>query len=394
MMTTLETAVEAARSLAPLIREHAEATESERRLPEPVVRALIETGIFKLWVPSAFGGAAADPTTLYRVVEELAQADGSTGWVTTLIGSYGLLGGLLAEEAGHEIYAAPDAAVAGTLARLGIARVVDGGYRVSGHWPYASGISHATWVLGGCQIFEGDRPRLLPDGTPDGRILFFPRADVEIIDTWHTTGLRGTGSNDYRVQDVIVPARRACRLIDEPTQPDPLYLLPYVPPTVCVMAGVALGIARRALDELEALATVKPFSRSETMLREYSPSQVQIGEAEGLLRAGQAFVSQELATAWDTVSRGEPISWKQHSLLRLAGVQAASQALQVVDLASRTGGATSIRVTSPIERCLRDIRTAAQHNTLTPNNYEQSGQAFLGLGPASNGWGRDYRGGT
>jgi alkylation response protein AidB-like acyl-CoA dehydrogenase len=158
------------------------------------------------------------------------------------------------------------------------------------------------------------------------------------------------------------------------------------------MAGVALGIARRALDELEALAAVKPFARSETMLRQHSPSQVQIGEAEGLLQAGRAFVQQTLADTWETVTKGERISWKQHGQLRLAGLQAATQALQVVDLVFRTAGATSAMTTSPFERCLRDIRTSAQHSCLTPNNYEQAGQLFVGASPTDAAWCRDYRG--
>jgi indole-3-acetate monooxygenase len=393
-MTITTTVVDTVRALAPLIRDHVASIDADRRLPEPIVRALIDAGVFKLWVPRAFGGADADPLTLFQVVEELARADGSTGWVTTLIGSYGMLGGLLPEEAGQEIYAAPDAAVAGTLALLGDARVVDGGYRVSGRWPYASGIWHSTWVLGGCRLLDGETPRLRPDGQPDGVILFFPRAKVEIVDTWHTTGLRGTGSNDYEVHDVFVPARRACSRTDEPAQPGPLHTLPYVPVTICIMAGVALGIARRALDELEDLAAVKPFARSETTLGQNAPSQVQIGEAEGLLHAGRAFVCQALSDAWETVQRGERISWKQHGLLRLAGLQAVTQALQVVDLAFRTGGATSVKTTNPIERCLRDIRTAAQHNCLTPNNYQQAGQLFLGSGPSDSAWCGDYRGGS
>lgn len=392
-MTAVAPGAEAARALAPLIQERAEQIETGRRLPEPVVRALIEAGFFKLLVPRAFGGADADPLTFCRVVEELAHADGSAGWVTMLCGSYGMLGGLLPEEAGREIYSAPDAVVAGALAPNGVARVVTGGYRVTGRWSYGSGIHHSTWILGGCQLFDGDTPRLLPSGKPDMQLLFFPRSDVEIVDTWHTTGLRGTGSNDYQVQDVFVPARRACRLADEPIQPGPLHRLPYVPTTVNLMAGVALGIARRALDELEELAAVKTHARSETLLREHASAQIQIGEAEGLLRAGQAFVYQTLADAWETAKRGERIDWKQHGLLRLAGLQAVTQALQVVDLAFRTAGATAIQLASPIERCQRDIRTAAQHNCLIPGNFEHAGQLFLGFAPASNAWGRDYRSG-
>jgi indole-3-acetate monooxygenase len=140
----------------------------------------------------------------------------------------------------------------------------------------------------------------------------------KIVDTWHVTGLRGTGSHDHEVRDVFVPAHRACQLIDEPVSPGPLYTLPYVTIATILMASVALGIARHALDALEALASAKAPARSQTPLREHTYAQAQIGEAEGLLRAGQAFVYRTLEEAWDTAREGRRLTWSQHGLLRLA----------------------------------------------------------------------------
>jgi indole-3-acetate monooxygenase len=157
-MTATTATVEGVRALAPLIREHADRIESERRLPEPVVRALTEVGVFRHFVPRALGGAEADPITFCRAVEELVRADGSTGWIAMLCGSYGLLGGLLPEEAAREVYADPGAIVAGALAPTGIARLVPGGYRLSGRWSFGSGIEHSTWVLASCRLFDGRRP--------------------------------------------------------------------------------------------------------------------------------------------------------------------------------------------------------------------------------------------
>ena len=390
-MTTAAAATEAVWGLAPLVREHADLIESERRLPEPVIRALTVLGIFRSFVPRALGGAEADPVTFCRAVEELARTDGSTGWVAMLCGSCGLFGGLLPEAAAREIYADPDVIVAGTLAPTGSARVVDGGYRVRGRWSFGSGILHSTWVLGNCRVYDGEELRLTPGGAPETRLLFFPRSEVEILDTWRTGGLRGTGSHDFAVEDVFVPAHRSCRFAEAPVQPGPLYALPYIVLSTALMAGVALGIARHALDALEELATVKTPARSQALLREDPLARAQIGEAEGLLRAGQAFLYQELERTWDAVRSEGWLTRKQHGLLRLAGVQAVGLALQAVDLAFRAGGGSSIYAASPLERCLRDIRAAAQHHVLIPANYEIAGQLFLGFDLAGTFWGRDYR---
>jgi len=383
--------LEAVRAIVPTISERATSIESERRLPDAVVRALIQAGVFKLFVPRALGGGETDPVITCRVVEELSSVDGSTGWVSMLCGSYGLLSGLLPDEAAREIYADPGAIVAGSLPPNGLARTVPGGYSVSGRWPMASGINHSTWVLGNCRVFEGDTPRMTPSGTPALRVLFFPRSEVDIIDTWDVAGLRGTGSHDYQVQDLFVPAHRACGLVDEPVNPIPLYGLPYVTIATVLMASVAMGIARHALDVLEHLASTKVPSRLQTPLREHAYAQSKIGEAEGLLRAGRAFVYQTLEEAWDTVREGRRLTWAQHGLLRLAGTQAVTQALQAVDTVFRTGGASSIYASVPLERCLRDIRTAAQHHCVTPSNYEVAGQFFLGHDPSVSFWGRDFR---
>jgi indole-3-acetate monooxygenase len=391
-MTPAAASVEAARALAPLIREQADLIESERCLPPSILEALTEAGVFQFYVAQVFGGAEADPVTFCRVVEELAQADGSTGWCAMLCGSSGLFSGLLPEAAAREVFADPGAMVAGSLAPTGIARAVAGGYRLSGRWTFGSSIRHSSWVFGNCRVLDGDAPRLKPNGTPEVRILFFPQSDVEILDTWHVGGLRGTGSHDFQVQDLFVPVHRACSFAEEPVQPGPLYTLPLVTAAAALMASVALGIARHALDALEELAAVKTPARSQTVLREDPVARAQIGAAEGLLRAGRAFMYETIEQAWATALNGGRLSWKQRGLVRLAGTQAVTQALQAVDLACRTAGASSIYVSSPLERCLRDIRTAAQHHTVAPGNYELAGQLFLNFDLTGTFWGRDYRG--
>ena len=168
--------VEAAKGLAPQIQASADDIERSRRLPLPLVDAMAQAGLFRLSIPRSLGGEETDPTTLVRVVEEVSRADGAAGWCLGIGGTYGAFGGYLSADAAHEIYGSdPLVRTAGALRPFGNAVVVDGGYRVTGRWPLGSGCQHSGWIVGGCRILDGDQPRLLPNGTPLMRVLFFCR---------------------------------------------------------------------------------------------------------------------------------------------------------------------------------------------------------------------------
>lgn len=374
------TPIEAARALGPLIRECAEEIEQERRLPSRLVAAIANAGLFRLLVPRELGGDGAGPLTFLRLVEAISEVDGATGWCVMIGGGLGMFAGLLPETAAQEIYGSDPAAItAGTFRANGVATAVEGGYRVSGQWPMASGIPHCNWVVGGCRILDGDQPRAGPDGAPVTRLLFFPLGAVEVLDTWRSAGLRGTGSHDFRVSDVFVPAARSCSFREPPVHPGPLYALPPIAIFAAFIAAVPLGIARHAIDALAELAGVKKPTWSSNALREKAMAQARVGEAEALLRSGRAFLYETVAESWEVVMAGGRLSWQQKALLWLASTQATAAASQAVDLMFSTGGATSVYATSPLERCLRDIRTAAQHVCVTPTNYELAGQALLGF---------------
>jgi alkylation response protein AidB-like acyl-CoA dehydrogenase len=206
------------RDLAPLIAQHADEAERERRLARPVVDALINAGVFRLFVPPTLGGAGASPLEFCEVVEAVSTVDGSTGWCVMISGGYGQFAGLLPSPAATEIFGDPGAVVSGTFRPNGVARAVAGGYQASGQWPLASGSSHATWLLGGCRIVDSDQPRLTPAGRPEVRLVFLPVADAAILDTWHTAGLRGTASNDFVLRDRFIPAHRTCWFTHAPAR--------------------------------------------------------------------------------------------------------------------------------------------------------------------------------
>jgi indole-3-acetate monooxygenase len=200
-----------------------------------------------------------------------------------------------------------------------------------------------------------------------------------VIDTWCTAGLRGTGSHDYVVTEVFVPAERSLSFREPPVEPGPLYALPLIVYGSICIAAVPLGIARHAIDALAELAGVKTPTASRNLLREHALVQRDLARAEALVGAGHAYLYQTLEEAWRAVCAGRALSDRQRAMLWLAGTHAEACATEAVDLMFSAGGATAVYATSPLERCLRDIRTAVQHIAVVPNNYLMAGQALLGF---------------
>lgn len=370
----------AAMELAPQIRQHAEEIERSRRLPSAVVDSLAEAGLFRLWIPRSLGGEETDPMTLVRVVEVVSRADGAAGWCVALSGAYGVFGGYLARETAQEIFGCdPHVRTAGQLRATGDARVVDGGYRVTGRWKLGSGCQHSQWIVGGCRILDGTEPRL-SNGMPVARVLFFPATDCEIIDTWHSIGLSGTGSHDYAVTDLFVPAARSMSFRDPPVEPGPLYAFPTTALFCALLAAVPLGIARHAIDILLELAETKTVSRSRGGgLRDDTTAQSSVGQAEAMLRSGRAFLYDALGNGWRTACAGRALDTAQRAELWLAATHAATTAKQATELMFSAGSSASAYTSCGLERCVRDIHAAAQHICMAPGNYQLAGQAFLGL---------------
>jgi indole-3-acetate monooxygenase len=208
--------------------------------------------------------------------------------------------------------------------------------------------------------------------------MLFPAAECEIIDTWHSIGLRGTGSHDYAVTDAFVPSARSISFREPPVEQEPLYALPTIALFGTVLAAVPLGICRHAIEILTELAGTKIAARSRKLLREDVTMQTKLGRAEALLRAGRAFLYGALEDAWQTVRDGNALSLAQRATLWLASTHAATSAKEATELAFSAGGSASAYVGSGLERCVRDIHAATQHITLATANYQMVGQALLG----------------
>ncbi|MBA3530702.1 MAG: acyl-CoA dehydrogenase family protein [Ardenticatenales bacterium] len=373
--------IAAAREMAPLVAASAEEAEQARRLPQPLVDAMVEAGLFRMVMPASLGGAEADPLTIMRVIEEVAQADGAAGWSLMIGSTSAIVVAYLPEQDARALFGNPPRGIfGGVVAPTGKATVVEGGYRVSGRWSYGSGIEHCEWHVGGCLLFEDRTMRLSPKGVPQMRLMLFPGRESIIHDTWNVSGLRGTGSHDYSVQDIFVPEAHALSLIEGPLyQTGPLYRLPIFGLLAMSVASVATGIARGAINALMDLAGAKMPMGSRKVLAEQGMVQVQVAQAEALLRSGRAFLIDAASELWEAVSAGNAVSVEQRMLLRLAAAHATSSAAQAVDLMYQAGGATANFSSSPLQRAFRDVHAATQHAMVAPLWYETAGRHLLKL---------------
>ena len=366
-------------SLAPMVRAAVAENERTRRLSPAVATAMAETGLFRLSTPRVFGGEEVEPLVLYQVVEALSRIDGATGWCLGIGVGLNSVAGLLPAETAQQIYGRdPLVVTAGVFRPMGRAVVTPGGYRVSGQWPLASGCQHSAWLLGGCMVFEDGQQSLRPDGSPLLRMMMFPAADCTILDTWDSGGLRGSGSHDFSVMDVFVPAAYSVSFREQPAQPGPLYALPVVAAAVPGVASVALGIARHAIDIVMDIAGTKIASRARATMDQDVTAQINVARAEALVRAGRSFLHEVAEEAWRTVTAGRALSARQCAMLWLAGTHAADAARQAVELMFVASGSAAVYEKSGLARCMRDVQAMGQHVTLAAGNYGTVGQALLG----------------
>jgi len=371
--------IAAAQALAAPIRIAAEAIESGRRLPLELVHQMATHGFFRMCVPRVFGGLEVDVATLWQTIEAVAVADASAGWCVMIGSTSALPAAYLAEDTARAIYSSADTICGGVFAPIGKAVVVDGGYRVSGRWPFASGCQHCTWLLGGSVVIEDGEPRLLANGAPETRMMLFAAGQAEILDTWEVSGLRGTGSHDIVVRDLFVPRSHSISFVDDPVRHDGrLYKFPVFGLLALGIAAVAVGTARRAIDELCDLAARKTPGGSRRKLGDRAIVQSQVAQAEATLRSARAFVLETIAHTWEQAGT-TTIDLPQRALLRLAASHATNSAVQVVDAMYTAAGGTAIYANHPLQRCLRDVHVATQHMMVAQPTYELTGRVLLGI---------------
>lgn len=373
--------VGAARALGAMIRGAVDEIEQNRRVPPSIVQAMAEAGLFRMLVPRSLGGGEVHPATLIEAIEEVARVDGSAGWCLMIGATSGIVSAYLPEEIAVSIYTAdPRAVTGGALAPTGTATVVPGGFRVNGRWSFGSGIEHCQWLIAACVVLEDGTPRATAGGMPEVRLVLVPRGECEVLDTWTVSGLRGTGSHDFTISDRFVPAERSVNLFaDRPRHSGALYRFPLFGLLALGVAATITGMARGAIDALVELASTKVPTGSRRALRERTHAQMQVAQAEALVRAARAFLFEAIDEVWGAAEEGSPIRTDHRALPRLAAVHAATSGARAVDLMYGAGGATSIYASSPLQRFFRDVHTATQHTMVSPSLYETTGRLFLGL---------------
>lgn len=374
--------------LAPTIAARAAEVEARRRLPLDLLDEVRSAGCFRMSLPRSHGGEELDLVTSMQVLEELARADGSVAWVVA-IGAFGWLDLVGLPRATFDaLYADGPLVTAGVFAPSGTAQPVDGGYRVGGRWAFASGCEHADLLYGNCIDTGaavgagGDGPDAGGHGPPPMRIAVFAPDQVTIEDTWHVSGLCGTGSHHIAVDDLVVPAERTYAVLTaEPCVDAVMARIPLPAPYALLLAGIALGIARGALDDLLGLAAGKVPLLASSELATSPHLHLALGEADARLRAAQATVHDEARAVWRVAEAGEPLEVDQRARLRASSTWATTTAAAVVDTAYTAGGGTSLYASSPLQRRLRDIHAVTQHFLVRPDTMTAAGAVLAGQEP-------------
>ena len=366
------------KALEPQIRAAADEIEANQCLPVELVDALRATGLFRATWPKSLGGLELDPLSQIEALEELSRVDGSVGWVGTFAAISGLSAATLDPTTVAELFPNPDIVTAGQYAPVGRAERVEGGYRVTGNWSFGSGCRHAEVISGGCFVTENGELVKNEKGRPEPLIVYVKKEQANIdLDSWHVSGMRGTGSHDYSLTDHFVPARhssdsRFAARRDEPLYAFPaLFLFSHVP--------MPLGIARAALDYIYRLGDSKRNQATGRLLKENGEAHEAVAKAEASLRSARAWVFEVIGDIWGSQNRGEELTTEQRALFRLCLLHVTRTArdvvLQVYDLAA----SSAIQQQSPIDRLMRDIQVVCAHVVVQPKMYRPAGKVLFGL---------------
>jgi indole-3-acetate monooxygenase len=351
--------------------------EDMRTLPPATVATLRSLGLFWLKTPAEFGGTPLTPLEFCDVIEELAYLDVSTAWATMIgNGCAGMAGGWLPDEGARRVFGAGGAGgearvlplIAGQPQPRGTGRPVAGGYVVSGRWGFSSGIVHAGWVIGGFPA---------PDDPAAVMVFVAPKDEADVIDTWHVAGLQGTGSLDFRLSDVFVPASmtyvrggRAFRGGALFRQPGHLFVDNEVPP-------LAVGLARRALSDMAELAGQTVRFPGGATLRERAAFHRELGLAWARVRAARAVHREAISSAWAATLTGDDVPAGLLTDAATASVYTVETCAEVVADLFRYGGGRALSLTSRLQRHLRDALAARQHVSVSEEHYEAAGRQLL-----------------
>ena len=373
--------LEAATRLGLAFRERSDEIETARRIPPDVSQQMADAGFYRMGAPRSVGGLETPPGVSSEVFERLAQHDASCAWVAFIgMTSSSALASLPASSA-QAILADPATLVTGVFAPTGQAMRTSGGFRVSGRWQWGSGSQNAQWVLGGCRLLLDDGEAMTDGrGRPRQTMVLMPASEIGFEDTWHTSGLCGSGSLDYVADDVFVPDDRVVGFCQDglPAR-TPLSAFPNFSLLALGIGAVSMGIARAAIDDLVALATTKARTGSRKTIAERAASQTALAQAEADLRSARRLFYGTLEEAWRRATANQGIDVGQRRDLRLATTNAVMRSVGVVEAMYDLGGGAAVYRSSRLQRQFRDIHVAKSHIMVAPSTLEVIGASLFGL---------------
>jgi alkylation response protein AidB-like acyl-CoA dehydrogenase len=369
--STARDVADAVARLARTISARALEIEAARRLPDNLWAELKDAGCLRLLLPPSHGGLGVPLPEAMRVYEALSRADASVAWtVGNCSGAWCDLAGL-PRATFDAVFSGGDVTIAGVFAPCGVAERVDGGYRVSGRWGFASGCRHCDWLFGNClEDVDGERRMRT--------VLFWP-SEITIEDTWTVSGLCGTGSHHFTADEVFVPIARTCATLeDEPCVDVPLVHIPPPPLFALAITSVALGVAQGALDDILAMADGKTPLFAGAPLAANPLFQHQLANAHTDLRAARGLAYDEACSAWAAAVDRTPFTLEHRARIRATAAWATARATAVVDFAYHAGGGSALYATNPLQRRMRDIHALTQHFLVKPDTMTTVGAVLAG----------------
>lgn len=372
--------LENARAVAASVQERDLAREYDRlrQLPVDIVEDVRRAGIMRMNMPRIWGGPEMTSMEQVEVIEALARADASIAWCSFIWTDSGIYSGYLEDSVAREMYPDLDMATSGWIYPVAAANRVDGGFRVSGRWIFGSGSSHCDWLAAGCVVFEDGELVIDPrSGRPKWRILLAPRDEYEILDTWYTTGLRGTGSNDYQCEDLFVPEERTFSFLEPAKREGTIWSRP--DHLLRKMAGIPLGVAADAIDTAREMLREKGDRVTGVLYRDMPRVQSAVADACAMLGSARSYVFTSLERQWKKLEAGDELTVEERADVWLSRTNAFQTGRQIVaDLYDTIGGSAVYSDKSPFDRHLRDMQTACQHIVGQKKPLEGVGSLLLG----------------
>jgi alkylation response protein AidB-like acyl-CoA dehydrogenase len=378
--------VQTARELGPMISQHIDEEENNRRPSRPVLDALKEAGFLRMFLPKSLGGLEADPVSMAQVVEEVSRHNTAAGWSLMVANTSTWWGGRLPDRGIEEMYKfGPDTFIAGAFHPPMKATPVEGGYLINGRNGLFSNVHEAHWIFVTAFVMEQGQIKM-NNGQPEIIGVYMKPEDCEIIDTWYTLGMRATDSNDVAAKDVFVPGHLTFLLVPE-FQPGKhfkglLYQFPAIGVCVaCLLAPVALGVARNAIEELKTLAEKKTPLGSTVPIRERGVVQRKLGKSEAFVQSSRAFLYQKLTESWNKTLAGGKLPLEEKAGLLLAAAHTNQSCAKAVDMMYSAAGSTAIYAKNKLEHFFADAQVIRQHGFMNDSRYETVAQVYFGLQP-------------